>query len=304
MLVNTKKMLLKAQEEGYAVGHFNSSNLETTRAIVEAAVELNSPVIVATSKSAISYYGIKEHYLVTKELVGKTRIPIALHLDHGPDFNLAKKCLQTGYTSVMIDTSGESFEKNIAITKKVVDYAEKFNVSVEAEIGRLKGIEDQISSKEHSLTDPEEAREFVKKTGCNSLAIAIGTSHGAFKFKGRTKLDFPRLKKIREVVSIPLVLHGASSIYKEETKKLSEYGGSLKEAHGVSDYDLKKAIKYGICKINTDTDLRIAFDWELRKFLKENKSEIDVRKILGNAYNQVKLTVKKKIKIFGSENKA
>ncbi|VVB71210.1 Fructose-bisphosphate aldolase class 2 [uncultured archaeon] len=304
MLVNTKKMLLKAQEEGYAVGHFNSSNLETTKAIIEAAVELNSPVIVATSKSAIEYYGLKEIYTTTRELVGKLSIPVALHLDHGPDYNLAKKCLNIGYTSVMIDTSKETFKKNVQITKKVVKYARELNASVEAEIGRLKGIEDQISSKEHVLTQPNEALEFVKATDCDSLAIAIGTSHGAYKFKGKTKLDFERLKNIRELVKIPLVLHGASSVYQEEVKKLTKYGGSLKNAHGVSDYELKRAIGYGICKINTDTDLRIAFDMELRKFLKENKSEIDVRKILGNAYGHVKEIVEKKIKIFGSEGKA
>ncbi len=304
MLVNTKKMLLKAQEEGYAVGHFNSSNLETTKVIIEAAIELHSPVIIATSKSAVEYYGLKELYLTTKELAGKTGVPIALHLDHGPSFDLAKKCLNVGYTSVMIDTSKEPFKKNVQITKKVVKYARELNASVEAEIGRLKGIEDQINSKEHVLTEPNEAKEFVDLTGCDSLAIAIGTSHGAFKFKGKTKLDFDRLKQIRELVEVPLVLHGASSVYKTEVALLTKYGGSLKNAHGVSDYELKKAIEYGICKINTDTDLRIAFDMELRKFLKQNPREIDVRKILGDAYGHVKEVIKKKIKLFGSDGKA
>ena len=303
MLTTTKSMLNKARKEGYAVGHFNTSNLEISKAIIEAAEELNSPVIVATSKSSIEYAGIKEISALVKIMAEKVDIPVALHLDHSPDFNLVKQCVDNGYTSVMIDASRFDYKKNVQLTKKVVKFAHP-KVPVEAELGRLTGREGWVKSKKEYLTDPEEAKTFVKETDCDSLAISIGTSHGAFKFLGKAKLDIERLKEIKSKVNIPLVLHGASSVPKNLVVLANKYGAKIEHAQGIPDTQVKKAIKNGICKVNTDTDLRIAFDYAERKFLKENPKEFNPRKILGAATNELKKIVKQRIKLFGSSNKA
>jgi fructose-bisphosphate aldolase class II len=306
VLVNTKKMLEKARKEGYAVGAFNTSNLEFTKAIIRAAEDLKAPVILQTSTSAIEYAGIKELHAIVSTIAKDAKVPVALHLDHGPDITWAKKCLQAGYTSIMIDVSGKPFRENVAITKKVVTMAKKYNASVEAEIGALAGIEDNVKvSEEHALfTDPTEAAKFAKLTGCNSLAIAIGTSHGPYKFKSGSSLDFKRLAEIREKVNVPLVLHGASSIPKSVVEKANKYGAKIGDAHGVSDEHLVLAVKSGICKVNTDSDLRLMFDASLREYLATKPEVYDPRTILSHVSEDIYLMVKEKIKLLGSAGKA
>ncbi|MFP4567411.1 MAG: class II fructose-1,6-bisphosphate aldolase [Candidatus Woesearchaeota archaeon] len=306
MLTTTKSMLKKAQRGEYAVGAFNTSNLEFSRAIIEAAEELKSPVIVQTSTSAIKYAGIKEIYSIVNSLAKSAKVPVALHLDHGPDLIWAKKCLNTGYTSVMIDASALPFKENVALTKKVVASAKKHGASVEAEIGALQGIEDDLvvdSSNAH-LTNPIEAKKFVELTGCDSLAIAIGTSHGPYKFKGKSRLDFKRLDEVRRTIKIPIVLHGASSIPQKTLIKARKYGAVIGDAHGVSNSDLKKAIKHGICKVNIDSDLRLVFNAALREFLAKNPKVYDPRTILSYTNKAIKEFVKEKIKVLGSAGKA
>lgn len=306
MLVSTKSMLKKARKEGYAVGAFNTNNLEFTKAIIKAAEDLKSPVIIQTSTSAIKYAGINEIYRIVSSIAKKAKIPVALHLDHGPDMSWVKKCLNAGYTSVMIDASSFPFKKNVSITKSVVKEAAKFKASVEAELGSLQGIEDEviISSKDAFLTNPEDAFHFVKQTGCDSLAIAIGTSHGPYKFKGKSHLDFKRLKEISAKVKVPLVLHGASAIPKRTILKTKKHGGIIGDAHGLSNADLKKAVKLGICKVNIDSDLRLVFNASLREFLHDNPSIYDPRTILAHTNNAIYEFVKEKIKVLGSLNKA
>jgi fructose-bisphosphate aldolase class II len=306
MIVTSKKVLEKANKGYYAVGAFNTSNLEMTKAIVDAATELRSPVIVQTSSKAINYAGIKELSNIIRVIGKNAKVPVILHLDHGPDINLVKQCLKNNWTSIMIDGSQYDFKKNVAITKKAVQLSHKKRVPVEAEIGKLQGVEGwvSVSEKDAIFTDPREAKLFVKQTRCDSLAIAIGTSHGAYKFKGSSNLDFGRLKEIKEEMDIPIVLHGASSVPKDIVNMANKYGAKLKDAKGVSNAHLRKAVKLGINKINTDTDLRIAFDAAIRKELKENPEVFDPRKILAPAIDAIKKIVYQKIKLFGSEGKA
>jgi fructose-bisphosphate aldolase, class II len=304
MLTNTKSMLLKARKDGYAIPHFNATNLETLQAIISAADEMNSPVIVATSKSAIEYMGLKNIFNVTSELAKKAKVPVALHLDHGPNPELAKKCLRSGYTSIMIDSSHEDYKKNIAITKKVVGFAK--GIPIEAELGRLQGVEDNVSvsEKDAIFTNPLQALDFMKKSGAFSLAVAIGTSHGAYKFKGESKLDIKRLAEIASVVKNPLVLHGASGVPQDIVQLAEKYGAKLDGAKGVSDSDIKLAVKNGISKINVDTDLRIAFMAAVRKNFSLNPKSIDMRDYLGAGRDAVKEIARYKIKLFGSVGKA
>lgn len=302
-LVTTKEILKKAQLGRYAVPHFNTSDLEITKAIIQGAEELNSPVIVATSKSAIEYAGLNELSGLVISLAKKSKVPVALHLDHSPTFELTKKCADNGWTSIMIDASRFRFKKNIDVTKKVVQYCHRKGIPVEAELGRLMGMEGWVKSKESVFTDPIKARDFVINTGCDSLAVSIGTSHGAYKFKGKPRLDFKRLKEIRELVSIPLVLHGASSVSNKLLNKARKYGAVMPSAQGVPERHIRKAIKLGICKINIDTDLRIAFDANIREFLYENPKVFDYRPILSHAMEGVTEVVKEKIKLFGSRNR-
>ena len=307
-LVTTKEMFEKSMKEGFAIGAFNVNNMEIIQAIVDAAAEENSPVILQASSSAIKY--ARPIYLkkMVEAAVEETNIPIALHLDHGPDFETCKACIDAGFTSVMIDGSKYDFEENVAITKKVVDYAHERGVVVEAELGKLAGIEDDVnvSSNDAMYTDPHQAKEFVERTGCDSLAIAIGTSHGAYKFKGEAKLRFDILAKIKELIpNTPIVLHGASTVIPELVDMCNQYGADIPGAKGVPDEMLNEASKSGVSKINVDTDLRLAMTAAIRKEFAENPSVFDPRKYLSPARDLIKETVQHKIKdVFCSSNKA
>ncbi|MGB9779610.1 class II fructose-1,6-bisphosphate aldolase [Caldanaerobacter sp.] len=283
MLVTGIEILERAHKEGYAVGAFNTSNLEITQAIVEAAEETRSPVIIQVSESGLKYAGIETISAIVRTLAEKASIPIALHLDHGTDFATIMKCLRNGWTSVMIDASKFPLEENIKRTKAIVEIAHSMGVSVEAEIGKIGGTEDHITvdEKEALMTDPEEALQFVRETGVDYLAIAIGTAHGPYK--GEPKLDFDRLKRIKELLNIPLVLHGAS---------------------GVPEEAIKRAVSLGINKINIDTDIRQAFAGRLRSLLEEDKEVYDPRKILGPCKDAMKEVIKKKMILFGSSGRA
>ncbi len=305
MLTSTKSILNKAQKGNYAVGAFNTNNLEITQAIIEAAVELKSPVIIQTSEGAIKYAGLEYIYAINR-IASLSPVPVAIHLDHGKDLDLIKKCIDIGYTSIMIDGSSLEYKENIKITKKVVALAHKKGVSVEAELGAIAGIEDfvSVSQKDAAFTDPDQAAEFVKKTGCDSLAIAIGTSHGINKFTKEPKLELERLKEINKKVKIPLVLHGASEVDKRMLNIAKKYGAKLKNAKGVNDALMKKVVKLGVNKVNTDTDLRLAFDAGVREIIKTKPDVFDPRKILGPAKEYMKQIIKERIIVLGSRNKA
>ncbi len=306
MLVNLNKILPRARRRGYAVGAFNASNLETTRAIISAAQEMNSPVIVAASEKALDYAGVEILSRIVVALAEKASSPVALHLDHGTTVEICRQCIKHGFTSVMIDASHLPFKENVRVTRRVVRYAHKRGVTVEAEIGRLAGIEDNIKVRAgHALyTDPGEAVEFARATGCDALAIAIGTSHGAYKFQGKPKLRIDILKQIAGHVKIPLVLHGASGVKAAWIRRVNYFGGALKRASGVPDDLIIKAVKNGISKINTDTDLRIAFTAGLREFLHQNPETFDPRKIIGHGGKMIEQVVIDRIKIFGSDCQA
>lgn len=295
-LVNSKKMLLQALQNGYAVPAFNFTNLEQLDAILTECNQKDYPAIVQTSNRAIEYMGISTVVAMVKEKCKNLKIDVCLNLDHGKDFEICKLAVDSGYTNVMIDASDKSFEQNVELTKRVVDYAHKHNVTVEAELGSLKGVEDDLSSAKSHFTDPNSALQFVKLTGVDSLAVSIGTSHGAYKFKGESKLDLKRLKEIENLLKIPLVLHGASSVLPSQLKKLNEFGGNLSGAKGVSEKQIKKAVKLGICKVNMDTDLRIAFTIGVRKSLK-NPSIFDLRDYLGEGKEEMKKIISHKIGI-------
>ncbi|OQX87602.1 fructose-1,6-bisphosphate aldolase, class II [candidate division KSB1 bacterium 4484_87] len=306
MLVSNKEIQTAAQKGKYAVGAFNTSNIEITQAIIEAHEEMNAPVIVATSTSAIKYCGIEVLSSVVRTMAEKAKIPVSLHLDHGTDYDLIVGCIRNGWTSIMIDGSHAPFEENAALTKEIVKICHAVGISVEAELGRLGGIEDNISVDERDarLTDPDEAVRFVEETNCDTLAIAIGTSHGAYKFKGEAKLAFDRLEEIRNLVNVPLVLHGASSVIPEVLAKANKYGANLGAAKGVPAEDIKKAIELGITKVNIDTDLRLAFTAGVREILTEKPEVFDPRKIIGAGRSYIKEIVKSKIELLGSANKA
>jgi fructose-bisphosphate aldolase class II len=305
MLVTSKELLKKAQREAYAVGAFNIQNLESLLAVVEAAAEEKSPVIVAVTPSAIKYGGLNFLAGLIKTAAEALPIPMSLHLDHGEEVETVKKCLEAGFTSVMIDGSHLPFEENISLTKHVVDLAHQKGVSVEGELGRLAGIEEKtVAEREAVLTDPIEAEEFVRRTSVDALAVSIGTSHGAYKFKGEPKLDFERLKQIRERVDVPLVLHGASSVPQWIIEKATKYGAELAGAKGIPEDHIRKAIALGITKINIDTDLRLAFTATIREVLATSPKEFDPRKILGPAKEAMKEVVKAKMRLFGSSGKA
>ena len=305
MLVTNNEILVPAMKNGYAVGAFNISNLESLQAIVEAALEERSPLIIAATPSTIKYAGLDNIVLLVRNAAKRLPLPASLHLDHGKDLETVKKCVDAGFTSVMIDGSHLKFEENVAITRKAVEIAHKKGVSVEAELGRLAGIEETaVEEREAFLTDPEAARRFVEETGVDALAVAIGTSHGAYKFKGEPKLDFERLKAIRRNLDIPLVLHGASSVPQHIIEKATRYGAKLKGAKGIPEEHIKKAISLGISKINIDTDLRLAFTAAVRETLTVSPEIFDPRKILGPARQAMKEVVKSKMRLFGSSNKA
>ena len=280
-LVTTKQMLINAQKDNYAVGAFNVENMEMVMAVVEAAEELNSPVIMQTTPSTVKYADVEFFLANAKVAAEKANVPIAMHLDHGNSFELAIKAFRAGYTSVMIDGSHSSFEENIELTKSVVDVCNCANIPVEAELGKVGGKEDDLDGGDGGYTDPLEAKEFVERTGVTSLAVAIGTAHGLYQ--GTPKLDFERLAAIREVVSIPLVLHGAS---------------------GVPDDAVRESIRLGICKVNFATELRIAYSDGVKKYLAENPDGFDPKKYGAAGMENVTALVKEKISVCGSEGQA
>ena len=305
MLVTNKDLLVPARQRTYAVGAFNINNLETLLAVSEAAVEEKSPAIVAVTPSAIKYAGLPYVSKIAKTAAELSAVPISLHLDHGEDFDTVSKCIGAGFTSVMIDGSHLKFEENITLTKRVIDLAHPRGVAVEAELGRLAGVEEKtVEEKEAILTDPDSAKEFVERTGVDALAVAVGTSHGAYKFKAEPKLDFERLKAISDRVYIPLVLHGASSVPTWIIEKASKYGAELGGAKGIPEDHIKEAISMGIAKINIDTDLRLAFTATVREVLANSPKEFDPRKILGPAKEAMKEVVRGKMRLFGSSGRA
>jgi fructose-bisphosphate aldolase class II len=305
MLVAGGELLLRARREGYAVGAFNIQNLEGLWAVTGAAVEERSPVIVAVSPGAIRYGGLRLLATAVRTVAEDLPVPLALHLDHGEDLETVSRCLEAGFTSVMIDGSHLPFRENVALTRKAVELAHPRGVSVEGELGRLAGMEEKsVEEREALLTDPAQAEEFVRLTGVDSLAVSIGTSHGAYKFRGEPRLDFERLKLIRERVEVPLVLHGASSVPPWAVEKASRYGAQLQGAKGIPEEHLRRAISLGIAKVNIDTDLRLAFTATVREVLATSPGEFDPRKILGPAREAMKEVVREKMRLFGSSGRA
>lgn len=306
-LVTSTEMFKKAYEGGYAVGAFNVNNMEIIQGIVAAHKEENAPLILQVSAGARKYANPIYLRKLVEAAIEETGLDIVLHLDHGDDFEICKSCIDGGFTSVMIDGSKYPLEQNIELTKRVVDYAHSKGVVVEGELGKLAGVEDavKVSAKDATYTVPEEAVRFVKETGVDSLAIAIGTSHGAFKFKGEPSLDFDRLETITNLLpNFPLVLHGASTVPREFVDLCNKYGGAVPGAQGVPEEMLKRAGKLGVCKINIDTDLRLSMTAMIRKIFTENPSEFDPRKYLGPARDAIKEMVRHKIvNVLGSADK-
>ncbi|MDO8625095.1 MAG: class II fructose-bisphosphate aldolase [Candidatus Diapherotrites archaeon] len=292
-----KKLVNAAFDHHFAVGAFNTVNLETTQAIIETCERYRAPCLVQTSEKTIDYAGVPNLVAMTQNLAITVRVPVTLHLDHGHSVAQAKACIDAGYSSVMIDTSLENYTQNVKHTRQVVAYARPRGVSVEAEIGVL-------SRNTDTLTDPDMAAEFAAETGVDYLAVAIGTKHGAFKLKRKEKIDLKRLKQIHDVLPLPLVLHGASSVNPKTIKLANKYGARLKGMHGIPEDSIKKAIRLGITKINIDTDLRLAFTTGLRQFLAENPTEFGTREALSAAKLAVCGEIAHKIKLFGMKNKA
>lgn len=306
-LVTSTEMFKKAYEGHYAIGAFNVNNMEIIQGIVGAAKQEQSPVILQVSAGARKY---ANHIYLTKLVEAAlidTNLPICLHLDHGEDFEICKQCVDGGFTSVMIDGSKHPFEENIELTRRVVEYAHEHGVVVEAELGKLAGVEDavKVAAKDATYTDPDQAVEFVERTGCDSLAIAIGTSHGAYKFKGKPELDFARLEKITNMLpGFPLVLHGASTVIPSFVQKCNEFGGALDGAQGVPEDMLLKAGTYGVCKINVDTDIRLAITASIREHFMKNPADFDPRQYLKPARQAVQDMVAHKIRnVMNSSNR-
>ena len=310
-LVTSTEMFKKAYEGGYAIGAFNVNNMEIVQGITEAARDLSAPLILQVSKGARAYanhtYLVK---LVEAAVIECPNIPIVLHLDHGPDFETCKSCIDGGFTSVMIDASSKPFAENIEITKKVVEYAHDHGVVVEAELGTLAGIEDdvKVSAEDSSYTHPEEVEEFITKTGCDSLAIAIGTSHGAYKFKPGTKpqLRFDVLEEVsKRLPGFPIVLHGSSSVPQEYVKMINETGGNMPGAIGVPEDQLRQAARMSVCKINIDSDLRLAMTGTIRQFFNKHPDKFDPREYLKPARANIKeLVAHKIVDVLGCDHKA
>ena len=307
-LVTTTEMFKKSIKEKFAIGAFNINNMEFVQAILDAAAKENSPVILQTSSSAIKYARIPYLKKMVEAGLEEHDVPVALHLDHGPDFETCKLCVDSGYTSVMFDGSKYDFEENVRKTKEVVDYAHAHGVVVEAELGKLAGAEDDVNVKEDDAmyTDPNQALEFVERTGCDSLAIAIGTSHGAYKFKGEARLRFDILEKVKALMpDVPIVLHGASTVIPEYVEMCNKYGANMPGAKGVPDEMLHEASKRGVSKINVDTDLRLAMTAGIRKTFIESPEIFDPRKYLGLGREYIEETVAHKMRdVFGCSNKA
>ena len=308
-IVTSREMFKKAYEGGYAIGAFNVNNMEIIQGITEAAAEVRSPLILQVSAGARKY--AKHVYLLKliEAAVEDTGLPICVHLDHGADFEVCKSCVDGGFSSVMIDGSSRSFEENIAVTKQVVDYAHAHGVVVEGELGRLEGVEDdvKVSAEDSSYTDPAQVEEFVSRTGVDSLAIAIGTSHGAYKFKPGQKpqLRFDILEEVsRRLPGFPIVLHGSSSVLPEYVETINRFGGNMPDAVGIPEEMLRQAASMAVCKINIDSDLRLGFTAAVRQYLAENPSHFDPRQYLTPARANIKEIVKRKIvKVLGSDGK-
>ena len=307
-LVTSTEMFKKAYEGGYAIGAFNVNNMEIVQGITEAAKMENAPVILQVSKGARKYANHTYLVKLVEAAIAETDLPIVLHLDHGPDFETCKSCIDGGFTSVMIDGSHLPFEENIALTKKVVEYAHDHGVVVEGELGRLAGVEDdvKVSAADSSYTRPDEVEEFVKATGVDSLAIAIGTSHGAFKFKGEPHLRFDILEKVSEKLpGFPIVLHGASSVMPEYVQMINQYGGNIPGAQGVPEEMLRQAASMAVCKINVDSDLRLAMTGVIRKQFAEHPDQFDPRQYLKPARIALRDMVRHKIvNVMGCNGKA
>ena len=307
-LVTTKNMFDKAYEGGYAIGAFNVNNMEMIQGIVEAAKEEKAPLILQVSSGARKYANPKYLKKLVEAAVEDSGLPIALHLDHGDCYDLCKASIDDGFTSVMIDASHHSFGENIKITSEVVKYAHDHGVVVEAELGRLAGIEDEVNVSDENAcyTDPDQVEEFVTKTGVDSLAIAIGTSHGAFKFKGEARLRFDILEEVgKRLPKFPIVLHGASSVIPEYVDMINQFGGTMPGAKGVPEDMLRKAATMAVCKINIDSDLRLAFTAAIRKHFAENPAHFDPRQYLAPARELIKQCVKHKlVNVLGCNNKA
>ena len=309
-LVNTREMFAKAYDGGYAVGAFNVNNMEIVQGITEAAAEVNAPMILQVSKGARAYANHTYLMKLVEAAVIETGLPIALHLDHGDSFELCKSCIDGGFTSVMIDGSSLPFEENIALTRQVVEYARPRDVTVEAELGTLAGVEDEVnvSAEDSSYTRPEDVEEFVTRTGCDSLAIAIGTSHGAYKFKPGTKpqLRFDILEDVsRRLPGFPIVLHGSSSVPQEYVEMVNAYGGAMPGAIGVPEDQLRKAASMAVCKINIDSDLRLVMTGTVRKYMAEHPADFDPRAYLKPARANIRELVKHTlIDVLGCDGKA
>lgn len=307
-LVTSTEMFKKAYEGGYAIGAFNVNNMEIVQGITEAAKEVNAPLILQVSAGARKYANHTYLMKLIEAAIIETGLPICVHLDHGDTFELCKSCIDGGFTSVMIDGSHHSFQDNIKLTKQVVEYAHAKGVVVEGELGKLAGIEDavNVSEKDAAFTDPDQVEEFVKSTGVDSLAIAIGTSHGAFKFKGEPKLRFDILEEIQKrLPGYPIVLHGASSVIPEFVEKINKNGGNMPGAQGVPEEMLRQAAKMAVCKINIDSDLRLAMTGTIREYFATNPSHFDPRQYLSPARAAIKELVKKKIvNVLGCDGKA
>ena len=309
-LVTSKEMFEKAYQGGYAIGAFNVNNMEIVQGITEAAKDLNAPLILQVSKGARAYANHTYLIHLVQAAVEETGLPIVLHLDHGDSYELCKSCIDGGFTSVMIDASSKPFAENIEITKQVVAYAHAHGVVVEAELGTLAGVEDEVkvNAEDSSYTRPEEVEEFVTKTGCDSLAIAIGTSHGAYKFKPGTKpqLRFDILEEVsKRLPGFPIVLHGSSSVPQEYVKMVNENGGNMPGAIGVPEDQLRKAASMAVCKINIDSDLRLAMTGTIRKYFNDHPADFDPRQYLKPARENIKKLVAHKIvDVLGCDGKA
>lgn len=303
-LITTKEMFKKAYEGGFAIGAFNISDLEQLQGVLKAAKAKNSYVMIQASMSAVKYAGPHTLVEMVKAASDEIGVDVALHLDHGPNMDAIKTCIDAGFSSVMIDGSHFDFEENVRITKEAVEYAHSKGVVVEAELGVLAGTEDDVTSDVHKYTQPAEAVEFVERTGVDSLAIAIGTSHGAFKFKGEAKLRFDILEEIQsKLPGFPIVLHGASAVDQNAVATCNEFGGNIAGAKGVPVDMLRKASSMAVCKINMDTDLRLAMTAAIRKFLDENPKEFDPRKYIGAGRDAIQAVVESKIDdVLGSAN--
>lgn len=301
-LISPSEMFRQAYSGGYAIGAFNVNNMEIVQGIASAAQKERSPIILQVSAGARRYAGQTYIVKLVEAALEENDLPVCLHLDHGQDFDICKQVIDAGFTSVMIDGSHHPFEENIRVTREVVDYAHERGVWVEAELGQLAGVEDDVSAEENVFTNPDEAAEFVERSGCDSLAVAIGTSHGAYKFKGEPKLDLDRLERISKTLpGYPLVLHGASSVLPEFVDMANKYGGEIEGARGVPEEMLLRAARSGVCKINIDTDIRLAVTATLRKELAENPTNFDPRKYLKPARESVEYVVQHKMRhVLGS----